>query len=400
MKIVTAMTIAVLCLTEIVASPAGAAPHAAAAPPVPMTQTFTGGGVGRLTGIPHFPEEYGLYSSSGQIGDGSFGISDGPPPYPADALFTRSDGAEFHGVLGVADCQVLGPPGTACFSLHPVKGGSDIASAVVTLAETFSPESNGVQFLMRGELTLTSRHGYAMVGAHGQVYAFGGLSRFGDTPTSTATAIVATPSGTGYWVVDAGGHVFAFGDAHFFGNAGALLPGETVSSMSATPTAAGYWLFTSKGRALPFGDAHFFGDLRAITLTGPVVGSVATPTGKGYYMLGSDGGVFAFGDAKFRGSMGATHLNGPIVAMVPTANNAGYWLVGSDGGVFSFDAPFRGSLGALQLAQPIVSVTRYGKAYLMVAADGGVFNFSKVPFFGSAAGTPLPAGIVSATATG
>jgi hypothetical protein len=87
--------------------------------------------------------------------------------------------------------------------------------------------------------------------------------------------------------------------------------------------------------------------------------------------------VTEIGDAEFFGDLHALALNGPVVGLVPTATNTGYWLVASDGGVFSF-----------------------GGSYLMIASDGGTFSFSTAPFFGSLAGVPTPAPIVSGATTG
>ena len=242
-----------------------------------------------------------------------------------------------------------------------------------------------------------TRSGYWMLGAGGDVYAFGGVFAYG-TASGPAVAIAPRKDGAGYWIVDRTGKVSSFGRAAYFGGNPELRSSEHVSTIAATPTGKGYWLFTNLGRAFAYGDAHFYGDMRGVALNGPVIASVATPTGRGYFMVGSDGGIFTFGDARFRGSMGGSHLNRPVVGISPTPSNAGYWLVASDGGVFAFNAPFRGSMGSHHLNKPVNGLVAYGNGYLMVAADGGVFDFSDTPFSGSLGGTTLAAPIIGIAA--
>ena len=246
--------------------------------------------------------------------------------------------------------------------------------------------------------------GYWMLGADGNLYAFGDAKVHGPPPAVVAGAEAAdvepTPSGAGYWIVDDAGRVYASGDAPHLGDAdrAGLAADESVTSLSATPSGGGYWLFTTRGRVLPFGDAGQFGDMSDVRLNGPVLDSVPTPSGHGYYMVGSDGGIFTFGDAVFHGSMGDKVLNAPVQSLVPDGDGVGYWLVASDGGIFSFDAPFRGSMGDTRLNQPVNGMVRYGNGYLMVARDGGIFNFSDKPFAGSLGGSPPARPIVAVAA--
>ncbi|HVW31301.1 MAG TPA: hypothetical protein VHL53_02075 [Acidimicrobiia bacterium] len=248
-----------------------------------------------------------------------------------------------------------------------------------------------------------ARSGYWMLGAGGEVYAFGDAVHRGEAAplpaTVSAVDIEPTPSGNGYWVLATDGTVRPFGDAAQLGDVppARLRAGEHVASLSATPSGAGYWVVTDQGRALTFGDAPFLGDMSARPLNGPVLDSVASPTGAGYYMVASDGGIFSFGDARFFGSMGGRALNAPVRSLVPTAAGDGYWLVASDGGIFAFSAPFRGSMGASPLNRPVTGMVRFGDGYLMVASDGGVFDFSPLPFAGSLGGRP-PANPVVALA--
>ena len=236
--------------------------------------------------------------------------------------------------------------------------------------------------------------GYWMLGADGQVTAFGGVSGSQRVPMAEAIDLEPTPSGAGYWVVDAAGTVVTAGDATHLGDRPSLRAGERVTSLSRTPDGAGYWLFTSLGRAVAYGDAVHHGDLAGIALSGPVLDSVPTPSGQGYYLVGSDGGVFTFGDARFEGSMGATPLNAPVQSLVPDPDGDGYWLVADDGGIFSFGAPFHGSLGGIRLSRPVSAMVALGSGYLMVGADGGVFTFS-TPFFGSLGDQVVAAPVVA-----
>jgi hypothetical protein len=373
------------------------------------TETIVGGGIGKADLWVAPGVWSGKYSSTGQMGVGRYQIGLTAPEYDWYGVeFTRSDGMTLRGSYVYDepnDCGTHYDPSVVCLHVE-LAGTADIATAhlVIHIVPRFAPSITSVKssFLMRGTLTLRRRLGYAMVGANGTTYTFGGVAHLGDAPTSHAVDLSLTPSGGGYWVVNNAGQVYAFGDARYLGgaNTAGFASGESVTSISPTPTGRGYWLFTTNGRALRFGDAALFGDIGTTRLNQRIVGSVATPTGKGYYMVAADGGVFAFGDAKFRGSMGATHLNRPVVGLVPTADNTGYWLVAADGGVFNFDAPFFGSMGAVALNRPIVAMVPYSGAYLMIASDGGVFNFSTGLFFGSAAASTLPAAIVNGAAIG
>jgi ribosomal protein L24E len=383
------------------AATAESAPRVAVAP----TQAFIGSGTGGFdASFRDEPTYTGRYSSTGQMGSGSFIIDTG---INAFAAFTRSDRMRLYGTSVVQTPFACGPfvQVLECLQVD-VAGTADIASARIRVKANVSNVPDGVfglatAFTINGTLALAHRVGYWMVDTTGSVAGFGGLPALGNAPTTGVTHLEPTPDHQGYWIIDSAGHVYAFGDAIWLGNApeAALAAGETVTGLSATPSGHGYWLFTSRGRVLPFGDAPFLGDMHTVALNGPVIGAVATPTGHGYYMVASDGGVFTFGDAAFHGSMGSTRLNRPVNGLVPTVDNTGYWLVASDGGVFAFNAPFLGSMGNTALNQPVVGMTRYGTGYLMVARDGGLFNFSSEPFFGSLGGTGTPNPTVGVAAT-
>jgi len=178
--------------------------------------------------------------------------------------------------------------------------------------------------------------GYWMADANGDVYSFGDATFFGSIAsagmhrTAPIVGIAATPvgpvgasgssspNGLGYWLVGADGNVYAFGDATSYGNLAGVHLHAPIVGMVATPDGHGYWLVGADGGVFAFGDAGFFGSMGGVHLNAPIVGMVATPDGHGYWLVGADGGVFAFGDAGFFGSMGGVHLNAPIVGMAST----------------------------------------------------------------------------------
>ena len=233
--------------------------------------------------------------------------------------------------------------------------------------------------------------GYWVVGAGGQVQAFGSAPPLGDASrlaSSAATvAGAATPSGKGYWLATADGDVFPFGDAAFHGSARHLHLNAPIVGMAATASGAGYWLLGRDGGVFSFGDAPFYGSTGGIRLNQPVVDLAATPSGRGYWFVGADGGVFSFGDAAFHGSTGNIKLNQPVVSLTPSAKG-GYWLVAADGGIFAFDAPFHGSLpGLARTALPEgrrIRATGAGAGYYILGSDGQVFPFGAAAGHGSA----------------
>ena len=237
-----------------------------------------------------------------------------------------------------------------------------------------------------------------MVGATGDVYAFGDAGWHGNGGRPGVVDVEPTSTGRGYRVVDAAGRVSDHGDATTAAPARVdLRPGETVTSLSDAGPGAGYWLFTTRGRVIPVDGAPFFGDLAGVALNGPVLDSIPTPSRRGYYLVASDGGIFTFGDAVFHGSMGDTRLNRPVQSLVPDGDGVGYWLVASDGGIFSFEAPFHGSMGGTRLNRDVTGMVADGSAgYLMVAEDGGIFTFGTARFHGSLGDRPPSVPIVAA----
>jgi hypothetical protein len=283
-------------------------------------------------------------------------------------------------------------------SVPPVDPGA--GSTTTTTSPAATPPAGDDTRPGGGVGKASTKPGYWMLAADGQVYPFGTAERHGDVTTIKAADLEPTPTGKGYWVVNEAGVVGVRGDARHLGNADptVLARGEKVTSLSATPDGAGYWIFTTRGRAMAFGTAKVLGDVSEVALNGPVLDSVPTPSGNGYYMVASDGGIFAFGDARYAGSMGGQRLNAPVQSLVPDGDGNGYWLVASDGGIFAFGAPFKGSLGAVRLNRPITGMVRFGDGYLMVGEDGGIFSFSNLPFAGSLGASPPAAGVVSVAA--
>ncbi len=260
-----------------------------------------------------------------------------------------------------------------------------------------SPESSAM-------LAEASGSGYWLVGADGNVYAFGvpALGSLSAIPLAWPIAgAAASPDGSGYWLVAADGGVFAFGNAGFFGSTGAIRLNSPIVGMAATPTGAGYWLVSADGGVFSFGDARFFGSTGAIRLNSPIVGMATSPSGAGYWLVASDGGVFAFGDARFLGSTGGIILNKPIVGMSASPSGRGYRFVASDGGLFSFgDAAYAGSAAGRGLANPIAGVagSPTGNGYWLVGSTGAVYAYGDVTDVGSTARQAIPAPIVAIVA--
>jgi cell wall-associated NlpC family hydrolase len=166
--------------------------------------------------------------------------------------------------------------------------------------------------------------------------------------TNAASAPVATAATTGpaFWIANPQGQVWGFGGATKFGDLTGIPLNRPIVGMTPTNDSKGYWLVATDGGIFAYGNAKFFGSTGNIKLNQPIVGMASTPSGNGYWMVASDGGIFAYGDAKFFGSTGSIKLNRPIVSMTPTPDAAGYWLVASDGGIFAYgSAKFYGSPG-------------------------------------------------------
>src|SRR5262249_47237408 len=144
-----------------------------------FNEPFTGGsGDGIPGGSVHFGMEVsGHYTSSGQLGFGTYGIAyPGAAPQPGSIFFRRSDGMILRGSFvfaGQGACGNPDVPGVDCLSAK-LTGTADIASVAVTIAAvTHFPRS--YSFLMQGTLGIRARHGYVVVDANGRTSAFGGV---------------------------------------------------------------------------------------------------------------------------------------------------------------------------------------------------------------------------------
>ena len=249
------------------------------------------------------------------------------------------------------------------------------------------PSHNG------GDAQRDDGSGYRLLAGDGGVFSFGDRNFQGSTGdlrlNSPIVAGATEPrSFDGYWLLASDGGVFAF-NVPFFGSLG----GESITTraidIEATPTGKGYWLALADGTVRSFGDARDFGDLRGQRRNAPIVAMASTSSGAGYYLLGRDGGVYTFGDAAFRGSTGDRALNAPIIDFAVVPSNDGYYLLGQDGGVFTFgSAPFHGSTGGVRLNAPVAAmgVARSATGYWLMASDGGIFTFGDLPFHGSTGG--------------
>ncbi|MGD0808946.1 MAG: SpoIID/LytB domain-containing protein [Acidimicrobiales bacterium] len=225
-------------------------------------------------------------------------------------------------------------------------------------------------------------NGYWVVGAEGDVAAFGAAKSYGTAAGTSLQGIVrgmvATPDYKGYWMVGSNGGVLAFGDANWYGSASKLHLAKRVVGIAATPDGRGYWLVASDGGIFAFGDAGFHGSTGQLHLKKPIVGIAATPDGRGYWLVASDGGVFAFGDARFYGSVGQRRLNEPVTGIVPSADGQGYFIVARDGGVFAFgDARFLGSLPSEGINARVAAVapTYDNGGYYVLTTSGRVYTF-------------------------
>ncbi|HTW05945.1 MAG TPA: hypothetical protein VME46_00440 [Acidimicrobiales bacterium] len=200
----------------------------------------------------------------------------------------------------------------------------------------------------------TTRRGYWLATANGDVFDFGGAPNYGSCISHAKTCgksraavvgMVAAANGKGYWLVTANGAVFGFGSAHNYGSC-ATKPkvcGKrhgAIAGMARTTDGRGYWLAESNGTVIAFGDAK---TQRACAtsarscrgLLGTVAG-IATAAGReGYWLVNTKGRVFAYGTAKFLGDVytfNAEHdLRGKLVGIAAAASGKSYWLVSSAG---------------------------------------------------------------------
>jgi hypothetical protein len=286
---------------------------------------------------------------------------------PFAATVTDADHNPVPGALVTFQAPTTGPSGT--FSGQGTTASVVADSAGVAIAPVFTANASPGGYVVT-----------ASVSGVGQPASFALVNqRNAPVPPVLSAPVVAmapTPDGQGYWLVGADGEVYAFGDARSFGSAGGVRLAQPIVGMAATPDGQGYWLVAADGGVFTFGHARYLGSTGAVRLVRPIVGMAATPDGQGYWLVAADGGVFTFGDAPYLGSTGGVRLAQPIVGMAATPDGQGYWLVAADGGVFTFgDARFLGSsaAGALIDSRAVaVARTVDGAGYWVVAGAGQV----------------------------
>jgi len=295
-------------------------------------------------------------------------------------------------------CTALSPPGAGTVTVT-VSTPSGSASAglfayvpvVTSLSPSSGPQSGGTTVTVSGAGFLTT--------SGGTTIDFGSTPASSVSCTSETTCTAVSPPGygtvgvtvtvdgtasapdagaqflyePGYYLVGASGQVSAFGGVPVLGSVPPSELSAPVVGMALDRATHGYWIAEADGAVVGV-DAPVYGDLLGTRLHAPVVGLAATPDGGGYWLVAADGGVFAFGDAPFLGSVpGALaaecvahgfspgcpeyRLAAPVVGLAATPDGGGYWLVAADGGVFAFgDAPFLGSLGGQAVPAPVVSI--------------------------------------------
>ena len=235
-----------------------------------------------------------------------------------------------------------------------------------------------------------------------------GLSTVTSSPVSYA---MARHYQDGYWVIGAGGQVFAFGTAPDPANTPAMVdtnPGVSTTTIGAEghPFADGFWTVETNGKVHAFGasqlqvDGSNFHDGSHLGFN-DFVDIACTPSGQGYWLLRTSGGVYTFGDAAY---MSGTYLGGAVLGEIPvlsTGLNAnsitghptdmGYWVVDAQGHVANFGAavnwgevtpplPASGNVTAMDC-------TDDGGGYWILWSNGQVFNYGN-------ADTPIGGGFI------
>jgi len=88
----------------------------------------------------------------------------------------------------------------------------------------------------------------------------------------------------------------------------------------------------------------------------------------------------------------------PLNAMAVDPATSGYWLTTPNGNIYNFNAPWYGSTAGTALPAPIVGIAAApGGGYWLVTSKGNVYNLN-ASWYGSTAGTALPAPIVGIAA--
>jgi hypothetical protein len=297
--------------------------------------------------------------------------------------FSTKPGGTNFSFGGVDGTQVSCSSSTECTVITPIGLGTVLVRATVGTVTTARNSAATFMFVP----------GYYLVGARGDVYAFGDARNLGSVAGANLSApvvgIAFDPATHGYWVAESNGRVTDFGAPGFVERPGHGSPRDIVA-ITSTPSGNGYWLVSSTGYVYPYGGAGYFGEIAPKKLSKPVLGIWSTATGKGYFLLASDGGIFNYGNAHFYGSTGAEHVASPVVGMSVDNITGGYWLVTAKGTVYNFNAPFFGDRTGKPLNRPVLGIiaTPGGNGYYLVAGDGGVFAYGQATFFGSLGAKP------------
>jgi hypothetical protein len=202
--------------------------------------------------------------------------------------------------------------------------------------------------------------GYWLVGATGEVFAYGDARNYGSLGAGSrhVVALLASADDRGYWIVTDDGVLSRFGDARPLGPD--ALPAadlwSPIVAAAALPDGLGAWLTNAEGDVFTLGKAVSYGSLTGVRLSSPVTGIAATPSGQGYWLTEADGQTFHFGNA-LGGRPAAKKLAGSVVGISPTEDNRGFWEVSDDGSVLTGgDATTRGSTSIDQTGSPVVGI--------------------------------------------
>ncbi|HEV7536551.1 MAG TPA: hypothetical protein VGP90_13005, partial [Acidimicrobiia bacterium] len=182
--------------------------------------------------------------------------SDGDGGPAADAGFF---GPRAVAILG-HDLYVADTYGNRIRVIHGITAGPATLAAgvttVVTTSSTTTSSTSSTTTTTKPKPTTTSTTGST---------ATSSTTGPESTPADPAGGPSASPGpdpalGTedrqsGYWMLGAGGEVYAFGDALHRGNAAPLPTSVTSVDLEPTPTGGGYWVLGSDGDVRAFGDA-------------------------------------------------------------------------------------------------------------------------------------------------
>jgi hypothetical protein len=184
--------------------------------------------------------------------------------------------------------------------------------------------------------------GYYVLGANGNVVAFGGAPYSGSPvfPTGLARDIAVMPDGNGYVVLDGWGGVHEFGSARGVPVPGTYWPGWDIARRIAiTSDGRGIAVLDGWGGIHSSGDAPHFSP--AFWPGWDIARAFAiTPDNRGVYLLDGWGGVHVAGTARYR--PGGPFWPGWNIArdIVVTPDNGGYAILDGFGGIHLVgDAP-------------------------------------------------------------